>query len=893
MPAQNVGLYALNRGEVSKLALARVDIERLRLSAESQINWLPTVVGPAMLRPGMTFVGETKSSKPAQLVPFVAGQFDTALLELTDLVMRVRVNDDLIQRVAVSTTIPSVSSGSWTPTTNGQGAVTVVGSALQFNGAETGSKARATASATVSGGDAGKEHALRIVIGRGPIQFRVGSADNLDDYIANTVLDNGTHSLAFTPPAGTFYATFETTVRAVRLVNSVTIEGAGVMEIPAPWAESGLSDIRFEQSADVLFACASRKPQYRIERRSVRSWSIARFRCDDGPFGLPGDDTLKFSPSSLRGDGQIQSSRPYFKPSHIGGLIRLFHSSQTVYGDLAGEDYYSPAIRVSGVAKDSAGVNVPDREFAITISGTWSGTITLQRSFEDEESGFVNWKTYTGNGAITIRDDLTNSIVWYRLGFNPGDYTSGVALVIIGYGGGGGAGVARITELIDDSNVYCEVLSRFYATTQSSSWHLGEWSDFAGFPTSLALHEGRMWFAGASKIWGSVSDAYTSNDYNKDGDAGPINRTIGQGPIANINWILALTRLMLGADTSVITARSNSFDEPLTPSVINLKPSATLGAALLPAVKVDTRGVFVHASGRRAYEIFFDVQANDYTPLDLTRLHPDILRAGVVSIAVQRQPDTRVHFVLADGTVACLIYDKEDQVEAWWRIQTDGIVERAAVLPGSLEDKVYYVVKRTINGSDKRYVERFARMDECQGAAISKLADCHLVYDGAPTASLTGLTHLAGRQVVVWADGKDLGTYTVTVGGVVTLAQAVSKAVVGLGYKAKFVSSKLAYAAAGGTALNRIKRVDHLGFVLGATHYQGIRFGASEDGQLDDLPQTRDEAIVAADTVYSDFDEIAIEFPGEHDTDSRVYFEADAPRPATIKAVTISLTTNG
>ena len=40
-------LLSFNRGEVSKKSLARVDIERMRLSAEEQINFLKSVNAPS------------------------------------------------------------------------------------------------------------------------------------------------------------------------------------------------------------------------------------------------------------------------------------------------------------------------------------------------------------------------------------------------------------------------------------------------------------------------------------------------------------------------------------------------------------------------------------------------------------------------------------------------------------------------------------------------------------------------------------------------------------------------------------------------------------------------------------------------------------------------------
>jgi hypothetical protein len=46
MPKFDAPPYALNRGEVSKIALARVDVKKLRLAAECQVNRMPFVIGP-------------------------------------------------------------------------------------------------------------------------------------------------------------------------------------------------------------------------------------------------------------------------------------------------------------------------------------------------------------------------------------------------------------------------------------------------------------------------------------------------------------------------------------------------------------------------------------------------------------------------------------------------------------------------------------------------------------------------------------------------------------------------------------------------------------------------------------------------------------------------------
>ncbi len=78
------------------------------------------------------------------------------------------------------------------------------------------------------------------------------------------------------------------------------------------------------------------------------------------------------------------------------------------------------------------------------------------------------------------------------------------------------------------------------------------------------------------------------------------------------------------------------------------------------------------------------------------------------------------------------------------------------------------------------------------------MADSYVTYTGAPTTSITGLSHLEGEEVVVWANGVDLGTdanyeqtYTVA-SGAVTLPAEDTNVTVGLPYYARFKSAKLA-----------------------------------------------------------------------------------------------------
>lgn len=143
-----------------------------------------------------------------------------------------------------------------------------------------------------------------------------------------------------------------------------------------------------------------------------------------------------------------------------------------------------------------------------------------------------------------------------------------------------------------------------------------------------------------------------------------------------------------------------------------------------------------------------------------------------------------------NGTVAVLVRDPAEDLKAWVVVETDGTVEDVVTLPGDEEDRVYYVVNR--NGI--RCLERWAKESECIGGSLNKQADSFITRSGSARDTLSGLNHIEGKAVVVWADGKDIGTRTVS-SGAISLGASYSNVIAGLGYIAKYKSSKLAYAA--------------------------------------------------------------------------------------------------
>lgn len=920
MAKVNTFLHAWNVGIQDPKHLLRVDLERMRLAAEEQTNILALTTGPGFMRPGLEYLSSTDGNGVTRLKEFVFGATDAALMEFSNLSMRVRNDDELVTRPAVTAAVTNGDFGAstgWTLTATDGATSAISGGSLLLTASARGSVASATQTVAVS--QQGTEHALRIVVSTGPVTFRCGSVSGNDDYVGETSLGTGTHSLAFTPTTANFYIEFKSSRRSTKGVASCTVEAAGVMELPTIWGSSDLKLMRTAQSADVVFVACRGKKQQRIERRGTTSWSVVDYIANDGPFTLDRTRAVKLKASVTEGNGTLTADAPFFNSNQIGSLFRL--TSKGYHGTfiLGDEDTYTDPFRVTGVqVSDTADVGGPgynDRAFSYTVSGTWVGTLEMQRSFDGPDSGFQGFRyqasedsasntTFTVNGTYNNSDADSNAIIYYRIGFKPGGYTSGAATIAISYAGGGSDGICRITGVNDATSVNMEVLKPFNSTEYTDQWGEGEWSDNLSYPSSVAFSDGRLVWSGEDRFWASVSDGFDSFDDTVEGDSGPIIRSIAIGGVNDTQWLLALQRLLIGTEGTVATIKSSSFDEPLTPTNNSIKETSTTGAAAVDPAKLDGRGLFVERSGTALMELSFDGASGDYVVTQLSKLVTDIFQTGVSYVAIQRRPDTRVWVLMTDGSCVCVVYEPLEEVLAFIPVETDGTFESVAVLPSTTQDRVYFVVNRTINGSTVRYVEKLAKDSETKPSTLCKVMDAYSeVANGFTSANITVGTHLAGQEVVIWADGAPIETsrgvprkFVVSPTGTVTLPTPVSNWVAGLPYRCRYKSARLAYGATLGTAMLQKKKVDSLGLIMTDFTRAGIKYGQEFDDPsrpLYPLPILKD-GVTAPAIVLSDVgEEESFVFAGEWNTDSRVCLEWSSPYTATLLGMVLSLETNG
>lgn len=916
-------VHSLNAGEVSAATLARVDQEKARLWAETQENLFPFTIGKAMMRQGTTYLGDADDhSRRVRELPFIKSLTAQAGIEMSDGLLRIWVDDELVTREAVTSTVTNgdfSSSAGWTLTTSGDSVANInstVSGALWMAVPNRGGVSTCTRSVTTS--SAGTEHALRIVVTRGPVTFRCGSTSGGDDYIEEATLDTGTHSLAFTP-SGTYHVYFATRQEPGIIVDSIEVEAAGVLEFSTPWDEDELREIQFTQSADVMYLTHTAWQPRKIERRGDASWSLVLYKFEDGPFTTNPTAKVRIRPTATRGNTTLTADAPFFRSEHVGTLLRLTHDSRNGTFGLGGENVFTDAWRVSGVV--NSGITPVERTFSYVTTGTWVGTVTMQRSLDGEDSGFhqVDYDAsfgtdpdFTTNQTVSYDTAAADSniVMWYRLGFESGDYTSGSILISVVYNGDTGAGIGRVTAFNSSTSVDVEVLEDFHDTSYTENWQEGEFSDRRGWPAAVTFHDGRLTFVREDKFRASESNDFTAFNLETEGDSASIQRDIAtSGAVFQTNALLSLSRLNILTDGAEVPARSDAFDAPLTATNIAMKEADNVGSARRSPVKIGKNGYFIANSGIKLYRLIYNFEQQDYDAVDATELHEDLGEDhdGFEELAVQRHPQPYLWTVMGDGQCAILLTSPKHQVDGWFRLVTDGEVESVAIYPASLENRVYLWVKRTINGSTVRYREKLCLRSEALGAATTKLADCG-TFAAGPVTSVTA-AQLAGETgLVAWgtnsstgvsgfigtlSDDGSTGSLSANGSGVIQLGGTYTNVFVGLPYRGRYKSAKLAYGSEGGTSLMARKIISEVGLLMMDVHRDAIRVGPSFDRLIKYIIKS-DTGIALTDAlaVKETHDQILQPAGSSWSPDARVCVQINAGHPATIGGIAMAVKTN-
>ncbi len=777
---KSTGIQAsFNGGELSPLIAGRVDVAKYGNGCERMENFLPTVQGPAISRPGFVYGGEVKDSADRTwLVRFEFSVTESYMLEFGDGYIRF-----------------------W-----GNRAQVVTGTVAAYN------------------------NATAYVVGD------MASSGGVSYYCKAATTGNA-------PPNATYWYPLT----------------GDIYEIPSPYAVADLTNadgtfaLRYAQTGDVVRLVHSSYQPYKLSRFAAARWTMVAAEFNPPPFESLNTESATVYSNAATGTVTLTASGALLTADRVGQYIYIAEQDvrdtppwETAKAQSAGDRVRSDGKNYVALNSATTGSVKPTHSEGAVLDGV--GGVSWQ--YEDAGYGWARITAATGlTATATVVSAIPNGAV--------------------------GSG---------------------NATTR---WAFQAWNDSHGYPNTVAFFRERCVYGRDSSLWFSVAadfDNFAMEEFGQVVADSAFERTFASDRINNIRWLSPGSVLLAGTAGDEWAVSENVNGDAFGPTNCQTRQQSTYGSNYVAPVRVADVTVFAQKAGRKVRAMAFKLEEDGYKSDDATVYASHITRPGVIDMAYQQEPQTVVWCALADGALAGMTFNREQDVVAWHRHPlSDGIVECVESIPSpdGAQDDLWAIVRYTIDGVTRRYVAYLADIDDDGDNTAQDdwtFADMCSTYSGAATDTITGLDYLEGKEVWVLVNGAYHPNCTVT-GGQITLQYATTagqKVKVGLPNPGYLETMQLNLGGDDGAAQGKIKRVHQV--VVRVQNTLRALAGPSE-GAVKRL-QGRQPSVPMGSAPPGFTGDIQIDWPGDYDRKQTVLVTRDSAMPVTVIAVIPSVQTN-
>ena len=548
-------------------------------------------------------------------------------------------------------------------------------------------------------------------------------------------------------------------------------------EIPTPYAEADLFDIHYVQSADVMTLVHPNYAPRELRRYGATNWQLA---------------TTVFG-ASLTTPGSVAVAVNRGTGVNLNAITKAAQGEFTAVNDVKNKQLtQGDSIYISGVVGMT---EVNDKYYILDVfSGSSTTTFKLvdyKTALSVDTSGYA---AYTSGGlvqAMVPTAVLTNSYVVVALS-GDNQQMSAASLAASGtnnlnvqgaYNTISWASVTGATRY----NVYKQQNSLYGFIGQSTTTSFVDdniapdlaitpaiydtvFASAGNYPGAVSYFEQRKAFGGSinepQTLWMTRSGTESDMSYSipvRDDDRIKIEVAVREA--STIRHIVPLTQMLMLTNSSELRVSPINSDV-ITPSTISVRPQSYLGANNVQPEVVNNVVVYCADRGGHVRELGYSWQSQGFITGDLSLRATHLFDNLTLSdMCYAKSPQPILWFISTSGNMLGLTYVPEQQIGAWHWHDTDGVFESCTAVAEGDEDSVYVVVKRTIGGVNKRYVERLASR---QVAAIEDciFVDSALTYDGtvtlggsAGTVTVTGGTAWDSSEVLTLTLNATLFTY--------------------------------------------------------------------------------------------------------------------------------------
>lgn len=536
------------------------------------------------------------------------------------------------------------------------------------------------------------------------------------------------------------------------------LSGGVPYEISNPYAEADLFDIHYVQSADVLTLVHPNYAPRELKRLGATNWTLT---------------TISFTPVvSAPASVSVAGSSGY--KINIAAITQASPAVITTvsnHGLIPGDSIY-----ISGIG---GMIEFVDGWYVVETKPS-DNTVTVK----DYDGGVIvdstTWTTYTSGGDVQYADktyEIDNYYVVTSVANNgidespastPGNainnlYVTG-AYNTITWPAATGAIRYNIYKRQSGLYGYIGQTSALTFTDNNIAPDMGVTppiyeATFTGagdYPGAVSYAEQRRTFAGTTlnpqTMWMTRSGTESDMSYSlpiKDNDR--IKFRVAAREANTIRHIVPLTQLLL-LTSSAEWRVSPVNSDVITPTTISVRPQSYIGASNVQPSIVNNSLVYCAARGGHVRELGYSWQASGFVTGDLSIRAAHLFDGHeIVDMCYSKAPRPLLWFVSDNGNMLGLTYVPDQQIGAWHWHDTDGTFESCTTVAEGNEDVLYVIVRRTINGVQKRYVERM------QTRQISTIENCFFVDSGATyNGTNTGSTTVTVTGGTTWEPSESL-----------------------------------------------------------------------------------------------------------------------------------------
>ena len=841
-------------GELSPRLDGRTDLTKYAAGCSNLENLVIYPHGAAARRPGTTHVAEvTDSSKKTRLIPFEFSTTQTYILEFSNLKIRFFKDNGAIL----------------------EGDKTITG-ITQAN--------PAVVTSSSHGYSNGDEIKITSVVGMTEVnnkRFLVAGVTT------NTFELQDKDSVDINSSGYTAYSSAGTANK--------------VYTIASPYLEAELFDIKFAQSADVMYITHPNHEVEKLSRTGHTSWTLADVDFTNGPFIDVNTTATTLTPAS----------------SGVGTGVNITASATTGINDDQGwlaTDVGRQIHFNGGYAKITARTNSTVAVATITTAFTNTNAITAWYlgafsdttghpscvTFFEQRLVFAatlsnpqtvyfsksgDYENMDANIGGTVADD---DAIIYTIASNQVNairFMSATRTLIIGTAGGEFA----VSGGGDDSSV-----------TPTNILIKKQTNNGGANVDAVAVGNATLFLQRAKRKIRELAynfdvDGYSSPDLTilaEHVTSGGITQMAFQGEPLSILWCVRgdgeLAALTYQREQEVVAWHRHIFGGRFGAATITVSDYANIatGTRLLLTKSDGTTVTFTSTTGTAGTDEF-KTQTNNNTTADniytAINAHADFTVANP-SAAVVTVTETS-----PSPTGFLTIKSVDDTTRLTTTDQGKAVCESVAVIPtDDSEYQVWVIVKRTVNGSTRRYVEylNIFDFDETDNTSFNFL-DSALSYSGTAATTFTGLDHLEGQTIAILADGATHPDKPVSSGSVV-LDRSATNVKMGLAYHSTLKTMRIDAGSQDGTSQGKTKRI----YEITARLYQSVGVEIGPDlSNMERIPfRTSANPMDEGIPVFTGDKEI--EFRGNYDTDGYILVRQTQPLPFTILSLYPRLQTN-